>query len=161
MKSELYRTQDGVEYRDLNKNGRMDPYEDPRIPAEERVDNLLSQMTLEEKAGMLFINGAAVNADGSIEDKSDEAGFARATVTQITGQKMSHFNLWQIPEAQVVAAWQNHLQHFAEQTRLGIPITIASDPRNHFSNNIFSMSDIDFSQCVRRWALRQSAMLNW
>ena len=39
MKSELYRTQDGVEYRDLNKNGRMDPYEDPRIPIEvPRVD---------------------------------------------------------------------------------------------------------------------------
>ena len=59
MKSELYRTQDSVEYRDLNKNGRMDPYEDPRIPIEERIDDLLSQMTLEEEAGMLFINGAA------------------------------------------------------------------------------------------------------
>lgn len=146
MKSELYGTQDGIEYRDLNKNGRMDPYEDPRVPVEERINDLLSQMTLEEKAGMLFINGAAVNADGSIEDKPDEPGFARAAATQITDQKMSHFNLWQIPGAQVVAAWHNRLQKFAEQTRLGIPITIASDPRNHFSNNIFSMSATDFSQ---------------
>jgi hypothetical protein len=32
MKSELYRTQDGMEYRDLNENGCMDPYEDPRAP---------------------------------------------------------------------------------------------------------------------------------
>jgi hypothetical protein len=79
MKSELYRTQDGVEYRDLNKNGRMDPYEDPRIPIEERIDDLLSQMTIEEKAGMLFINGAAVNADGSIEDNPDQPGFAIGT----------------------------------------------------------------------------------
>jgi beta-glucosidase len=146
MKSELYRTQDGVDYRDLNKNGRMDPYEDPRIPTEERINDLLSQMTLEEKAGMIFINGAKVNVDGSTEDKPEEPGFARAAVTQITGQKMSHFNLWQIPGAQVVAAWHNRLQHFAEQTRLGIPITIASDPRNHFSNNTFSMSATDFSQ---------------
>ena len=59
---------------------------------------------------------------------------------------MNHFNLWQIPGAQAVAAWHNNLQRFAEQTRLGIPVTIASDPRNHFSNNIFSMSATDFSQ---------------
>jgi len=59
---------------------------------------------------------------------------------------MSHFNLWQIPGAQAVAVWHNHLQRFAEQTRLGIPVTIASDPRNHFSNNIFSMTATDFSQ---------------
>src|SRR5258708_29682694 len=59
---------------------------------------------------------------------------------------MNNFNLWQIPGAQVLANWQNNLQRFAEQTRLGIPVTIASDPRNHFSNNIFSMSATDFSQ---------------
>ena len=57
----------------------MDPYEDPRIPIEERIDDLLSQMTLEEEAGMLFINGAAVNADGSIEDNPDQPGFAIGT----------------------------------------------------------------------------------
>ena len=147
MKPELYKTQNGVDYRDLNKNGRMDPYENPRLPTEERVDDLLSQMTLEEKAGMLFINGAPINADGSIEDRPGAPGFARAAaVTQITNQKMSHFNLWQILEAKTVAAWHNKLQRFAEQTRLGIPVTIASDPRNHFSNNIFSMSATDFSQ---------------
>src|SRR5258707_6915881 len=34
---------------DLNKNGRMDVYEDPKAPIERRIDDLLSQMTLEEK----------------------------------------------------------------------------------------------------------------
>jgi len=33
-------------FRDLNKNGRLDPCEDPRLPIEERVEDLLSQMTL-------------------------------------------------------------------------------------------------------------------
>ena len=41
-------------FRDRNKNGRLDPYEDPRRPVEERVEDLLAQMTLEEKAGLLF-----------------------------------------------------------------------------------------------------------
>ena len=40
--------------RDLNKNGRLDPYEDPRRPIDERVEDLLAQMTLEEKAGLMF-----------------------------------------------------------------------------------------------------------
>ena len=87
-----------------------------------------------------------VNADGSIEDKPGAAGFGRAAVTQITHHQMNHFNLWQIPGARVVASWYNKLQDFAEQTRLGIPVTIASDPRNHFSRNIFSMAAADFSQ---------------
>jgi beta-glucosidase len=146
QQSGLIKTKKGFSYRDLNKNGTLDVYEDPRQPLEARVEDLLGQMTLEEKAGMLFINGTIVNVDGSIEDKPGGPGFARAAVNQITNQKMSHFNLWQIPGAKAVATWHNHLQRFSEQTRLGIPVTIASDPRNHFSNNIYSMSATDFSQ---------------
>jgi beta-glucosidase len=148
QQSSLVRTENGFTFRDLNKNGKLDVYEDSRQPIDKRVDDLIRQMTLEEKAGLLFINGAVVNAGGSIEDKPGAAGFGsgRAAVTQITHQKMNHFNLWQIPGALVVAIWYNKLQHSAEQTRLGIPITIASDPRNHFSHNIFSMAAADFSQ---------------
>lgn len=65
-------------YRDLNKNGKMDVYEDSSQPIPKRVDDLLHQMTLEEKAGMLFINGARVNDDGSIEDKPAKGLFAFA-----------------------------------------------------------------------------------
>lgn len=144
--SELIKTEDGFVFRDLNKNGELDIYEDPRQPVESRVEDLLGQMTLEEKAGMLFINGAVVNQDGSIEEKPGAQGFGRAAVNQIDQRKMNHFNLWQIPSAQIMAIWHNKLQRFAEQTRLGIPITIASDPRNHFSHNIFSMAATDFSQ---------------
>jgi len=48
-------------YRDLNKNGKMDVYEDTSKPVAERVNDILSQMTLEEKAGMMFINGVRLN----------------------------------------------------------------------------------------------------
>jgi len=145
-RSKLVKQQNGFEFRDLNKNGRLDIYEDPRQPVEKRVSDLLSQMTLQEKAGMLFINGTVINPDGSIEDKPEALRFPRAAVTQMVEQNMSHFNLWQIPGAQTVAAWYNRLQLWAEESRLGIPVTIASDPRNHFSNNIFSMTATDFSQ---------------
>jgi beta-glucosidase len=110
------------------------------------MEDLLSQMTLEEKAGMLFINGSVVNEDGSLEEKPGGEGFGGIAANQIKDQKMNHFNLWGIPGVQAVATWHNNLQRFAEETRLGIPVTIASDPRNHFTRNIFSMAANEFSQ---------------
>ncbi len=68
QKSGLIKTENGFTFRDLNKNGKLDVYEDSRQPVESRVEDLLGRMTLEEKAGLLFINGTVVNADGSIED---------------------------------------------------------------------------------------------
>ena len=136
----------GFVYRDLNGNGRLDVYEDPRQPIEARVEDLLSQMTLAEKAGMLFINGSVVNDDSSIEEKPGAPGFGGVASNQMRDLLMNHFNLWQIPSGGITAVWYNNIQRYAEQTRLGIPVTIASDPRNHFSHNIFAMAATDFSQ---------------
>ena len=136
-------------YRDLNKNGKMDVYEDPKQPVEARINDLLKQMTIEEKAGMMFVNGARVNDDGTIEDKPAQGMFAFAPngLKLIREKKMNHFNLWAIPSPEALAKWYNRMQKYAEDsTRLGIPITIASDPRNHFSSNIFAMSAKSFSQ---------------
>jgi beta-glucosidase len=146
QQSALLSMENGFVYRDLNKNGELDVYEDARQPIEARVEDLLRQMTPAEKAGMLFINGSVINIDGSIEDRPGTPGFGGVASTQMTEQKMNHFNLWVIPAPQVVAIWHNNLQRFAEQTRLGIPVTIASDPRNHFNQNIFAMAANDFSQ---------------
>ena len=49
-------TVDGKSFRDLNKNGILDPYEDHRVALEDRIEDLVSQMNLEEKAGALFVN---------------------------------------------------------------------------------------------------------
>lgn len=137
-------------YRDLNHNGQKDPYEDSTLPIEKRIDNLLAQMTLEEKSGQMFITGVPVNKDGSLDfNPSLVTGFAAmhpAAKDHVTNLKLTHFNLWQIPDNPLVLAeWTNRLQRFAEKTRLGIPVTIASDPRNHFSNNIFAISAVGFS----------------
>ena len=144
--SGLTLTENGFSFRDLNKNGRLDVYEDSRQPIEARVEDLLQRMTVEEKAGLLFINGTVVNEDGSLEAKPDAPPHPQAAMDQMKQHQMNHFNLWQIPGVSAVANWYNNLQHFAEATRLGIPVTIASDPRNHFSRNIFAMAATDFSQ---------------
>lgn len=138
-----------IPYRDLNKNGKMDVYEDSTAPIENRVNDLLSQMNIEEKAGMMFINGTFVNADGTLEKLEGAKGFAArlpSAVESINVMKMNHFNFWEIPDVTNLAKGYNAMQKVAEESRLGIPVTIASDPRNHFSNNIFSMAATSFSQ---------------
>jgi beta-glucosidase len=57
---------DGMEFRDLNNNDRLDVYEDRREPLEARVDDLLKRMTLEEKAGLMFITMTGMDPDGSL-----------------------------------------------------------------------------------------------
>lgn len=138
-------------YRDLNKNGKKDIYEDASQPIDTRVENLLSQMTLEEKAGQMFINGAAINPDGSIGRKpgmKTEGPAARMTPvdTLIVMKHMTHFNFWATPPVKELAMGVNAIQKVAESTRLGIPVTLASDPRHYFSNNIFSMDAQGMSQ---------------
>jgi beta-glucosidase len=126
----------------------MDIYEDKSKPIDERVADLLQQMNLEEKAGMMFINGTLINDDGSIEKRPGSGMFARLAGPEqlIWEKKMNHFNFWTAPSTKAWVKGYNAMQLEAENTRLGIPITIASDPRNHFSANIFSMAATDFSQ---------------
>ncbi len=65
--SGMIRSSNGFYYRDLDKNGKLDAYEDSRRPIEDRVQDLLKKMTIEEKAGMMFYAPVRVNADGTIE----------------------------------------------------------------------------------------------
>lgn len=136
------------EYRDLNKNGRLDVYEDVTQPVETRVDDLLSKMSVTEKAGLMFINIAIVNDDASLEYIPGSGPERLAPLPNIDNQKLNHFNVGSIPDDPAVfAMWQNNLQHYAAMnTRLGIPVTIASDPRHHFSTNIYAFSSSGFSQ---------------
>ena len=52
-------------FRDLNKNGKLDIYEDSRESVDKRVEDLLSQMTIEEKAGQMFITMIGMGRDGT------------------------------------------------------------------------------------------------
>ncbi|WP_343715565.1 glycoside hydrolase family 3 N-terminal domain-containing protein, partial [Inquilinus sp.] len=115
----------GFQYRDLNRNGRLDPYEDRRLPAALRVQDLVRRMTLEEKAGAMIHATAASTAtgDGWTEESLQAlvgGNHVAALISRLSGSA----------EAQAQAA--NRAQEIAESTRLGIPVLISSDPRNHF-----------------------------
>jgi beta-glucosidase len=146
--SGLVRTQGDVTYRDLNKNGKMDVYEDVSQSVEKRVQDLLKQMTLEEKAGMMFYSPVRVNKDGTIEEQPAKdflASISPVGVNEIDKHHITHFNLFGAPAPDTLAMWYNRMQKYEEKTRLGIPLTIASDPRNQGGAGIFAMSAKTFS----------------
>ena len=65
-------TVDGLKFKDLNKNGKLDKYEDWRLSVEERAKDLVQKMTLEQIAGlMLYSNHQAI--------PSNDSGFAYGT----------------------------------------------------------------------------------
>lgn len=140
-----------LQYRDLNKNGKLDKYEDPKVAIDDRISDLIAQMTIEEKAGQMFIAGTTINPDGSIGKKEGQVvtgpGARMPTPDILIKEKqISHMNLWATPKALELAKGINEIQRMAENSRLGIPVSIASDPRHYFSNNIFSMESNGFSQ---------------
>jgi len=132
-------TVDSFTFRDLNKDGKLNVYEDNRQGIEARVTDLLSQMNLEEKAGIMFIPPISMQKNGSISEKPSFSDvfsiMTKGTSGMLFEKHINHFNIFIGTGKKEMAQWYNKLQKLAERTRLGIPVTIASDPRNHFSSN--------------------------
>ena len=128
-------TVDKLAFRDLNKNGTLDVYEDRRQSTEARVENLLEQMSLEEKAGLMFINFTPVGANGNLVELPNFADVSTLVFALnsdlIAHRQMNHFSLFvPVNDPEKFISWHNKMQKLAERTRLGIPVTFASDPRH-------------------------------
>ncbi|MFE2293423.1 glycoside hydrolase family 3 protein [Streptomyces sp. NPDC059452] len=130
------RHHDGTPFRDLNHNGTMEPYEDPRLPVEERVTDLLARMTLEEKAGLMCHGRMLPPTDGTPVGVAGPDTLAPPTGAEhIAARHINHFALMAVPPPAAMARWNNHVQDLAAATRLGIPVTLSSDPRHGFTAN--------------------------
>ncbi|MFB9462843.1 glycoside hydrolase family 3 protein [Streptomyces cinereospinus] len=90
-------------------------------------------MTVEEKAGLLFQTMLTMNPDGTL---AEGTGLLPYTARELVGERrMTHFNLLGGAGPRQMAEWHNHLQELAEDSRLGIPVTLSSDPRHAFTDN--------------------------
>lgn len=129
---------DNLSFRDLNKNSKLDVYEDSRQPLEARVDDLLKQMNLEEKAGIMFFTWTNMGKGGELgETKSifNPMSLSFESNSYLVAKKrMSYLNMMLSAEADEMLTWNNNVQKMAERTRLGIPITIGTDPRHGVPN---------------------------
>ena len=126
-------TVDGLIFKDLNRNGKLDPYEDWRLPAEVRTADLVQKMSLEELAG-LMVHGTlpSIGPMGSIGVGEE---YDLAKVRQMIDQDHVNTFITRLNgSAEAFARQNNEVQAIAESSRWGIPVTISSDPRNHFDH---------------------------
>ena len=120
-------TTEGLQFRDLDRDGRLTPYEDWRLTPTKRAADLMGRMTLEQKAGLLVhgtlpASGTSYQVDGV------------NSVTDLIGtRKMTTFITRLSSTASNIAAANNLVQEIAEKQPLGIPVVISTDPRNGFS----------------------------
>ncbi len=143
---------DGFTFKDLNKDFKLDKYEDWRLPVEQRIADLVSQMTIDEKAGLMihsslmgFTGPGGVVLDAPPEPRpGSPAGFApprregvepmdRPTPTELILKRNVRWILLRPNRREtpaVTATFANGLQEIAESSRLGIPLTLSSDPRH-------------------------------
>lgn len=141
---------DGSKFKDLNKNGILDKYEDWRLLADERAEDLAAQMSVEQIAGlMLYSRHQALPskpvgfgfAEGSYDGKSYEESGAHAW--NLTDQQKSflrddhvrHILIGAVESPEAAARWNNEMQAFAEALDLGIPSNTSSDPRHSGGGN--------------------------
>ena len=125
---------DGMSFRDLNKNNKLDRFEDYRLDTAQRVEDLISQMTLEEKVGTLFHPPVTINPDWMFRLYSLFVDGGKLTESEIINQHINHFNLYGNPKPERLAKRLNSLQKIASRSRLGIPVTISSDPIHEVPN---------------------------
>ena len=111
------------------------PWLNAELPVAERVELLLAEMTLEEKAGLFFQTMIVMGEGGELSEGDANFGIP-SNREYVLERHMNHFNLLGVaPKASDIAAWHNKLQELAADTRLGIPVSISTDPRHSFSDN--------------------------
>ncbi|MDZ7720966.1 MAG: glycoside hydrolase family 3 N-terminal domain-containing protein [Balneolaceae bacterium] len=144
---------DGAAFKDLNKNGELDPYEDWRLSADERAEDLASQMSVEQIAGLMLYSAhqsipageggfRAGTYNGSPLSESD------AEPSDLTDQQkqfleednLRHVLITTVESPAVAAQWNNNAQAFAEGLGLGIPMNTSSDPRHE------TVADAEFNE---------------
>jgi beta-glucosidase len=138
-------TVDGLTFKDLDKNGKLDPYEDWRLPAEVRVADLVQRMNLEELAG-LMVHGTLPSV-GPMAPLGVGREYDLEKVRQFIAEDHVNTFITRLNgSAEFFAKQNNEVQAIAEASRWGIPVTISSDPRHHFEQVLgATMQDRAFS----------------
>ncbi len=136
VKSKAVLTIDGKQFRDANGNGQLDKYEDWRLSVDQRVDDLVSKMTLEEKAGMTLID--TLNAPvppQTVANTNADRFINTEKMTRFIFRNGVQLNSSTAVSPQQAAEFTNAVQAMAETTRLGIPVIFKSNARNHYDRS--------------------------
>ena len=109
---------------DFNKNGKKDIYEDPTQDVEKRLDDLISQMTLEEKAGQLV---TYYGFNKVLEDSVPTLAWKQTALRNGVANIDEHLNGEIYDLKRLVACMHETQRFFVEYTRLGIPVDFSNE----------------------------------
>ena len=136
-------TDKGYAFKDLNRNGSLDVYEDWRLPAEVRAEDLAQQLTIEEIAGlMLYSSHQSVPSGGGMFGGATyngkpyaQSGAAASDLSDAQKKFLKEDNLravlvTTVESPEVAARWNNNMQAFVEGLGHGVPSNTSSDPRH-------------------------------
>ena len=135
---------DGHLFKDLNKNGKLDPYEDWRLDAESRAIDLASKMSIDEIAGLMlysshqsipgggnrFFGPVTYNGKPFEESGAEPSDLSDAQKKFLKEDHLRHVLITRVESPATAAKWNNNAQAFVESQGLGIPVNISSDPRH-------------------------------
>lgn len=137
-------TVDQMAFKDLNKNGTLDPYEDWRLSADERAKDLASKMSVEQIAGLMlysahqsipgggnsFFGAVTYNGKPYKESGAKPSDLSDAQKKFLLEDNLRHVLITSVESPGVSAQWNNNAQAMVEGIGLGIPINTSSDPRH-------------------------------
>ena len=136
-------TQDGYAFKDLNRNGKLDVYEDWRKPAQERAKDLASQLSIEEIAGLMLYSGhqavpgqaygfgvATYGGKNYAESGAKPFDLTDQQKKFLEDDNLRAVLVTSVESPEVAARWNNNVQSFVEGLGHGIPANNSSDPRH-------------------------------
>lgn len=134
---------EGLPFKDLNKNGQVDIYEDWRRNVVERAKDLASKMTVDQIAGLMLYSrhqsvpvASAGMFAGTYEGKAFTESGKKASdlsdqqIAFLTTNNLRHVLMTSVQGPSIAATWNNNMQVLAEKLGMGIPVNISSDPRH-------------------------------
>lgn len=133
--------QDGLLFKNLSRSGRLEKYEDWRLPVEQRIADLVDRLSIEEIAGLMLYSGhqavPATSYDISTydghpfnPDMDDHAALTDHQKRFLEHDHVRHLLVTIVESPRIAARWNNHLQAFVENLPWGIPVNNSSDPRH-------------------------------
>ena len=124
----------GLAFKDLNRNGKLDKYEDWRLPVDQRAKDLAAQMSIEQIAGLMLYSGyQSIPArprglgTGTYNGKLFDSSGAKASdlsdqqIKFLTADNLRHVLVTTVASPEIAAVWSNNVQALVEGTGLGIP----------------------------------------
>ena len=136
----------GYAFKDLDRDGELDPYEDWRLTAQERAADLASKLTIEEIAGMMLYSshqsvpsrggmfgGATYNGKPYAESGALASDLSDAQKKFLTEDNLRAVLVTTVESPAVAAQWNNNMQALVEGMGHGVPVNTSSDPRHETS----------------------------